>query len=642
MRVRRIAGKARGVVPPALLAAWVLLSPCRAENILLVSIDTLRADRLSCYGYSANSTPHLDRWAAEGVRFSRAYTVCPLTLPAHATVLTGTYPVHHAVRDNVGARLPESAVTAAEIFRENGYRTAAVLGAYVLASPFGIAQGFDVFDDDFGDLPEDAAQAVDLQRPAEEVAGRALTRLQELGRHDFFLFVHFYDPHLPRPNGYDAEVSRVDQAVGRIDRFLRDSGLLDRTHILVFGDHGEGLGDHGESAHGFFLYDSTLHVPLIIRPAKGFQFKVQRSDEAVSLADVLPTLLQLAGLSVPPSVQGRSLVRQMLGLQRRAEGVYAETWVPWNQFGWSPLRALVLGRWKCIDAPQPELYDLENDPQELANLAATQGALARQQRDRLSAFHARYSPEVDPAAGSSTLQVDAATQERLAALGYVALARPAGSPPGFGQGIDPKLRIQAFEKHTQILADLADGRVDPARLGELQQLRTSAPEMTGLDFLEAALLEASGDPAAAERTYSRILEADPGHRPARSHRAALLLRRGALDAAERDLQELLQTDPRDYRARNNLASIYRRRGQTEKAIDELRRAVADHPRYFTGWYNLGLIYIEREAWVEAEQALRHAVELKADHSDARFHLAMALNGLGRTQEAARQLELAKP
>jgi arylsulfatase A-like enzyme/lipoprotein NlpI len=625
------------------VAAFAVLVPCRAENVLLISIDTLRADRLSCYGYTANATPQLDRWAREGVLFSRAYTACPLTLPAHATVLTGTYPLYHGVRDNVGHRLPESAVTAAELFREKGYRTAAILGAYVLASPFGTGQGFDLFDDDFGDLPEDPAQAVELQRPAPEVAERALARLRDYHNQKFFLFIHFYDPHLPRPQGYDAEVSRVDEAVGKIDRYLRESGLLQRTHILVFGDHGEGLGEHGESTHGFFLYDSTLHVPLIVRPAESFQAKTPLSDDVVSLADVLPTLLQLAGLPIPPSIQGRSLVRSMLGLQRREEGAYAETWVPWNQFGWSPLRALVLGRWKYIDAPQPELYDLPRDRNEQNNLAASQPLLARQQRERLTAFHARYSQSSENPQHKAAFQVDTATEERLAALGYVALSRPAGvRTAGFGEGIDPKLRIQAFEKHTEILADLADGRVSPSRLQELQRLRSSAPEMAGLDFLEAAVLEASGDPAAAERKYSDILKGDPGHRMARSQRSALLLRRGALDEAQEDLEELLSADPGDYRARNNLASIFRRRGQTEQAIAQLRRAVADHPRYFTGWYHLGLLYIEQAAWVEAEAALRRAVELRSDHGEAHLNLAMALNALGRTEEAARHLELAKP
>lgn len=306
----------------------------RAENILLISIDTLRADRLSCYGYENNSTPNIDRWAREGVLFKRAYTECPLTLPAHATLLTGTHPFSHGVRDNVGYVLGQAQLTLAEELKNEGYQTSAVIGAYILSSKFGIAQGFGSYNEDFAVVSESPDAIFSLQRPAEEVTRILLEWLSVHGKQKFFAFVHFYDPHTPRPKGYDWEVSRVDESIGKIDSFMREEGLLEETHVILIGDHGEGLGDHGESEHGFFVYDSTLQVPLLVRPAGSFKPTVKEVLQPVSLIDVMPTVLRLIRLQIPAQVQGHSLVGLMLDKELpRQQGLYAETYVPYLQFG---------------------------------------------------------------------------------------------------------------------------------------------------------------------------------------------------------------------------------------------------------------------------------------------------------------------
>ena len=263
----------KGFWIPLFCLGVVIAKPLQAENILLISVDTLRADRLSCYGYKGNRTPNIDRWAAGGVIFQRAYTEFPLTLPAHSTILTGTYSLFHGVRENEGFVLNDRHLTLAELLRDNDYSTAAFIGAYVLASEFGISQGFDVFDEEFSAPIESVPVATSLQRPAEEVTGRFLTWLEK-SQQPFFAFVHYFDPHIPRPNGYDWEVSQVDRSIGKIDDYLKNKGLLEKTHIILLSDHGESLGEHGEAGHGFFIYDSTLHVPLIIRPAHSLPFSV--------------------------------------------------------------------------------------------------------------------------------------------------------------------------------------------------------------------------------------------------------------------------------------------------------------------------------------------------------------------------------
>ncbi|RPJ49962.1 MAG: hypothetical protein EHM23_35910 [Acidobacteria bacterium] len=337
---------------------WLLFPSLEARNLILISVDTLRADRLSCYGYQKNRTPNFDRWASEGFLFRQAFTEYPLTLPAHATMLTGQFPVTHGVRENVGFELKSAQTTLAEVFRANGYRTAAFIGSYVLASEFGISQGFETFDEDFTTSIENVGASTDLQRSAPEVTRTFLAWLKRNQNNKFFVFVHFYDPHTPRPQGYDPEVSRVDRSLAEIDHFLRQNRLLEKTDIVLTSDHGEALGDHGEAGHGFFIYDATLHVPLIIRPAGGRAGPDGVVKDQVSLVDVMPTVLDMMGLKSPASVQGRSLTPLFSKRTIREAAIYAESFVPELQFGWSPLRSIRLGRYKYIGAPKPELYDV--------------------------------------------------------------------------------------------------------------------------------------------------------------------------------------------------------------------------------------------------------------------------------------------
>ena len=620
----------------ACLSACLLGSVHAAENVLLISVDTLRADRLSCYGYKLNKTPEIDRWAAEGVRFERAYSEYPLTLPAHSTLLTGTYPFRHGVRENVGFSLGDDQLTLAEVLKAQGYTTAGFVGSYVLASDFGIGQGFDTYDEKLGQAREKVVSATSLRRPAERVTESFLAWLDAHRSVRFFAFVHFYDPHAPCPKGYDAEVSRVDRSIGRIDAYLRKWNLIDKTHIVLVSDHGESLGEHGESGHGFFLYDATLHIPLIVRPASALASVRRQVAQAVSLVDVTPTVLQLAGIAVPAAVQGRSLVRMMMGKETGDIGIYSETYVPQLQFGWSPLRCYRLGQYKLIDAPRPEFYDLSADPAEKVNLFPKAQALAGQYSEQLAEFAAKHrAPGSTPPASGPVLEAS----EKLAALGYIRL-RNSRIIDDFGKGVDPKDRVDVFENYHRILNEIASRSISSDIFDRIQAIRERAPEVHGLLFLEAKAYEALGRLQDAYAKYSHGLDGEPQNNIARANMASLLVRLGRIGEAEEQYKKVLANDPADYRSRNNLAGIYGMKGDLDAALGELKKAVATRPSYAAGWHNLGRLHILMRNWTEAESALRKAVSLDREDAGAYVLLAQVLKAVGKTVEADRQMRIA--
>src|SRR5262249_7792642 len=377
-------------------------------NVLLITIDTFRADRVG-----TGVAPAIDRLAASGVRYTNARTAVPLTLPSHTTIHTGLLPPQHGVRENGAGSLDESHRTIARLLKDAGYRTAAFVGAFVLDRRFGLAQGFDTYDDR---IPRDpnATERLEAERPAGAVIDRALEWFarpnpsnlqspvpnppnppnpQSPIPNPFFVWIHLYDPHAPYepPPGYrgrtktpyDDEIAYADGEVARLLVRLRPSGALDRTLIIVAGDHGEGLGDHGERTHGMLLYESTLRVPLLIAaPGR----TPETVDTAVSLSEIAPTILRAAGLTPPPEMTGRDLLTVRLKPDPDPD-LYSETEYP-RIAGWSPLQALTDGRWKAIRAGSAtEVYDLQSDAHEEHDVAAQQAALASAMSQRADAIH---------------------------------------------------------------------------------------------------------------------------------------------------------------------------------------------------------------------------------------------------------------
>jgi len=597
------------------------------ENLILISVDTLRADHLACYGYRANSTPNFDRLARESILFERAFSEYPLTLPAHSTMLTGLYPFDHGVVENVGFRLDDSRRTLAEMLKANGYVTAGVAGSYVMGAEFGVAQGFDYYDDRFAVSIESVVPATSIERPAAEVTRLALDWLKTNRAGKFFLFLHYYDPHMPRPLGYDAEVTQVDKSLGTLLDYLDAGGLLADTHLILTSDHGEGLGEHGEEGHGFFIYDATVHVPLLVRFAGGA--RSGRVAAPVSLVDVVPTALELLGIPPPDGIQGKSLMPLVEGKPSGRESVFAETRIPELHFGWSALRSIRDQRYKYVDAPEPELYDLAEDPAEKKNLHDSNSPLSRKYQGLLESFLGRL-----PESGSRPVarqRADAETLERLAALGYVA---PGGSRQD--SGIDPKQRIAAFEAYHAILNLLAEGRVDSTILGQLDRLQVEAPEMRGVDYLRAWAWEVLGEAGQAVSAYQSALRGDPADYQARGRYARLLLRQKDYRRAEDQFLVLLRQMPDDYKSRNNLAGLYHMTGRTAEAIAEMEKIVSQRPSYAAAWQNLGQLYLLTRDYRKAENAFRRLVALTPGNPAGHLLLAQALAGQGRQEEAAKE------
>ena len=348
-------------------------------NALVVTVDTIRADRVGAYGFQDVETPVMDSLADEGILFEAAYGPTPLTLPSHTSLMTGTYPVHHGVRDNGGFVVPEDLETLAELFQSNGYRTGGFVSAYVLDARWGLDQGFDAYYDEFDVTGQRVVAMGGVQRPADEVIDEAIAWLDD-GEGPFFLWVHLYDPHAPyeppepyrslyagRP--YLGEIAFTDSQIGRLLEHVEERGERDRTFVALAGDHGESLGEHGEVQHGLFVYEGAIRVPLIFWTPFDAYRGVRRA-EPVSLVDVAPTLLEMTGIPVPRRAHGASLVSRFdPRTEVEAPPVYSESWYGRLHYGWSDLRALIDGTTKLIESSEPELYDLQDDPGEERDLS---------------------------------------------------------------------------------------------------------------------------------------------------------------------------------------------------------------------------------------------------------------------------------
>jgi arylsulfatase A-like enzyme len=404
----------------------------RPLNIVLVTADTLRADRLPIYGYDKVETPNLERMAASGVVFEQASTVVPLTLPAHSSMFTGTFPMHHGVRDNGGYYLGQDQVTLAETLKENGYQTGGFVSAFVLDSRWGLNQGFDRYFDDF-DLNKFENVGLDtVQRRGNEVLREALQWMDGVKDDRFFAWLHFYDVHTPyeppepylsRYKGYpgaryDGEIAYLDSLMGELFDWLETADLDDDTLVIFIGDHGESLGQHQETTHGFFIYDATMHVPFLLKAPYRHISPGRRIAAQVRNVDLMPTILELVAVEPPETIQGTSLVPLLEGeTEDLGLFAYSESFYPRHHYGWSELKSIRNGKLQFIDAPRPELFDIEADPQQTKNLAMQRAATIAELKTALDEMVARFGVEgIDEKAPETP---DADTQAQLAALGYL-------------------------------------------------------------------------------------------------------------------------------------------------------------------------------------------------------------------------------
>lgn len=605
-------------------------------NIVLVTLDTTRADRVGAYGYSGALTPHLDRLARDGVRFVHALSPVPLTLPAHATVMTGRNPYGHGVRNNgyfvLGADVP----TLAERFAAAGYDTAAFVSSFVLDRQFGLARGFAHYDDAL-DPPRGPSDSLEVERRGDRTVAAAVSWLSARpSAKPYFVWVHLYDVHEPydppasfralfEHRAYDGEMAFQDSVVGELLARVGYGGS-GTPLVVVAGDHGESLGDHGESTHGLFVYDGAVRVPLIISwpgvlPSRAV-------EPPVTLADVAPTLAELAGLPAFPDVHGESLMPVLGGGPAPASrGIYAETYFPQFFMGWAPLRSLRDGRWKYIDAPEPELYDLVADPGETTNRAGSATAEARALRRRLEESVRGHD---QPAA--SALSGDA--QRKLAALGYVSTPTP--RLPATGPAPDPKRMVGDFEQLTVANRALAEGRAtQAAEIARAVLARDVGNHFARLVLGRAQL--ASGEHRAAIATLRTYVAAVPGSADTHHWIALAHLRLGDRENALAEEEATLALDPHHSAALALRAGLLFSMGKRDEGVAALAAAVEARPDHLRLRLDYADLLADAGRAADAEAQYRRVLAMRGDDTRARAGLGMLFAKTGRLEAAVAEL-----
>ena len=604
-------------------------------SVVVVSIDTLRADHLPLYGYRAGSTPNLDRLGREGIVFDELYSHCPLTLPAHASMLTGLLPAHHGVRDNIGFRLGPDHATLATRFKAAGLRTGAAVSAYVLRATTGIAQGFDFYDDAI-EVEGGTESIGNLQRDG-AVAVEALSHwigTQKGAR--FFAFLHLYEPHSPytpppryrnHPLPYDGEVAYADELVGRLIAALEASGLYDRAIIAVTSDHGEWLGDHVEAEHGIFLYREAVHVPLVLRLPRAARGGT-RVAGTVAQADLAPTLLELAGLKAE-AFDGVSLRAALAGTASAAgHPVYSETFYPRYHLGWSELFAATDGRYRYVRAPRPELFDLTSDKAELRNLAAERASVA-------AAMNLWLEQRGAGGAASAPEEVPRDVREKLQALGYVGSGGPrvvSGALP------DPKDHIQAYEDFKTGLSLRLAGRREEA-VAQLRKVVRANPDMRDAwEMLGVTLTELDRKKEAIE-ALDRTIALDPTSAEPHLALARILALDGRRDVALQHADLATRREPgKGYEMQ---AQILLDLSRPDEAAAAARRSLEADPQRAMSQFVLGVVAQKAGRYEDALAAFGKAQEanrLQKGSIVITLHARIAdcLARLGREPEAERE------
>ena len=619
-------GTRRALLFFAAVGVWVLLgtveAPCVPQNsaapapVILISIDTLRADHLSAYGYTKIHTPHIDSFAHDGTLFTQAETQVPLTLPSHTVLFTSTYPFANRVEEN-GERVPSGAVTLASVLRSHGYKTAAFIGSDFLDAKYGLDQGFDDYDCPFDNQTGTVANLApgNFRRDGSLVMRAAREWLAAHNGQPVFVFVHLFDLHTPytlppevaRRKGisrYDAQLEYVDELMGRFQQDLMKSGWWDKSLVVVFGDHGEGLSDHQEIDHGYYTYESTLHVPLIVhwphsaergiskletrdsKPDSSFEFQVSSFQSPLGLIDVAPTILDYLRIPAPASFAGQSQLSNLKpGESTRSRPVYSESLYAHDAFGWSPLRVLREGKYKFIQAPKAELYDLATDPHERVNLFGKNSAMAAELQNQLAGLLTRYAPT--QAASPSALSPE--TIAELESLGYLAASPRGGGDVRARQGVP------------------VPGHGAPLPTGG----GSAAPDPKDR-FAEFMLYEEAFEDFLGE------------------HIVAALPR----------FQSILKSDPQNTLARFHLGECYLRLKRPQDAVREWTTTLKLDPQYAPAAESIGEYWVAQGDYAKARLRFQQVVALTPESFDGHFQLALADEHLGLMPEARQHLEIA--
>jgi len=589
------------------LVAWFAITAKRTpdkepQNVLFITVDTLRSDHLGCYGYKKVKTPNIDRLAEQGTMFKNAVSQVPLTLPSHASLFTSTYPQFNNVRDNGIHRLHQSAITLAERMQESGYATAAFVSAYVLDSKFGLDQGFETYDDETQDqIGEEMIGHMDAERTADKVTAAALRWLRDNKDEKRFLWVHYFDPHSiynpPSPyretykdNPYDGEIAYTDEHIGMLLSALKELDLDQTTLIIFAADHGEGLGEHEESTHAVFVYDTTVKVPLIFScPSLVPEGKVV--EDQVRLIDIMPTILDFLHLEKNKEIQGESLIGlikgeiKSLNLPAYSESLYAKL-----HYNWSPLKSFRTGKWKYIKSPAPELYRIRDDPQELVNLAGSRMDVVKELDGRLAEFLAATTAST---VKETTMAMDEETKRKMMSLGYIGSSGASESEEPV-----PRKRIQILEKLKLSTRLANEGVIDKAIEG-----------------------------------FNEVLKSDPKNIQANAHLAQCYSRLGKYDQAIQHFKTAATFNPHDAEIINRIGACYLEKLEFDKALEHLTIAIELDPQYAEAYSNRGAAHAKSGNNQRAIANFDKAIELDAEFAEAYANRGLALAKSGDHQMA---------
>jgi len=615
------------------------------RNVLLISVDTLRADHVGSYGFPRPTTPHIDAVAREGVLFKNAYSPAPVTLPAHCSMLTGTLPPAHGVRDNLQRRLPDSSLTLAEMLGGRGFTTGAVVSSFVLDRRFNLSQGFQSYDDRFQALHKIGDVA---ERKGDEASRVASQWLDQHGREPFFLFVHYYDPHDPyeppepfasqwADDTYAGEVAFADHSAGQVLEKLKQLGVYDSTLIIVTGDHGEMLGEHGELNHGFFVYESALRVPLVVR-VPGAAPRSRQVERPVSLVDIVPTVAALLGAPPPKGAQGVDLSAWLLGDGSAGAGrpLYAETVTPTRYYGSSSLLAVISDGWKYIETSRPELYDLRRDPGEAKDLIREEPARAEALGRELKLVLATTLQAAGPVEAAG---LDEEARQRLESLGYLSRGGGVTEIVFDRSKEDPKDLIGFFRLDQRLSRLVEDKKYEEARILCEQMLR-ERPGFADCHLQMSRVAVARGDPAAALAAATRAVKLAPGNESARLHLGGLLQGRGDLDAAIAEYRQALEAHPESLEARTRLGRALAEGGRVDEAVSALGPAVAHWPESPEVAIQLGFALARQGKLPAAVESYRRALDLDPGSAEAHAYLGSALAAQGNLDQAIVHFEQA--
>jgi len=641
------------VLAAAGLAAFLLLRPRTPNfgrlrddkdwNVILITVDTLRADKVGCYGNANVATPTMDALAARGIRYERCISQTPLTLPSHTTIMTGTLPVFHGIRDNGGFVVPSELVTMAETFKDRGYDTAAFVAAYVLDSKWGLNQGFDTYFDKFDLSRFEKISLGEVQRPANEVIDEALGWLEKKKNGKFFAWIHLYDPHTPYAppepfkseylhNPYLGEIAYTDSQLARLWDFLDRNGLRDNLFLVFAADHGESLGEHQETTHGFFVYQAALHVPLII--ATPFpELQGRTSSETVGLVDVMPTVLEMAGIPVPAEVQGKSLVPSFFRPGAAADRLaYSETFYPRYHYGWSDLRSAQDGRFKLILAPVPELYDLDRDPGEEKNLVYLEKKVFEDLSARAQVLieqAGRNALEVD------VNKVDEETREKLAALGYIGSFTDSSKLQG-KRLANPKDKIGVFNELSRARESGLGGDPEEA-IKTIRAIIAEDPNIADAHFGLGNVLYKARRFEEAIESFKKSIELKPDDSFAVINIANCYQAMGRYDEAEKYVLDYMAKGFDDSQLFFLLGTLMVNHKEPEKAVPYFEKCLAGNPQSASAHNGLAAIYLNRSGdgdLARAEEHLSAASAINPTLQSLRYNIAQLREKQNRLTEAA--------